>query len=214
MWPDEALEPSKINMPKHDTQTLKFYNDFAPTYVANGHGGVSRHLAEFLNVVPVGSKILELGCGGGRDAQAMIAAGHHVDPTDGSPSIAKKAEERLQVPVRILRFEDLDINEEYDAVWANASLLHVPRAELPGILSKVRIALKPGGLHLATYKAGGREGRDSYGRYFNYPSREQLIDMYERSGAWDVISVTEYEGGGFDKGVKSPWLAILAKRPE
>lgn len=118
------------------------------------------------------------------------------------------------MPVRVLRFEDLDINEEYDAVWANASLLHVPRAELPSVLSKVRTALKPGGLHHASYKAGGREGRDSHGRYFNYLSHDELIEVYERSGRWDVISVTAYEGGGFDKGVKGPWLAILAKRPE
>lgn len=214
MRPEQALEPGKISMPKHDKQTLNFYSEFAPTYVTSGHGKVSRHLAEFLEILPVGSRVLELGCGGGRDAQAMITAGYHVDPTDGSPSIVKKAEERLQVPVQILRFEDLDVVEEYDAVWANASLLHVPRAELPGILSKVRVALKPGGLHHATYKAGGCEGRDRHGRYFNYPSRDQLIHMYERSGAWDVISVSEYEGGGFDKGVKDPWLAIMARRPE
>lgn len=201
-------------MPTHDEATLKFYNDFAPTYVASGKGGVSRHLTAFLEAVPSGSRILELGCGGGRDAQAMIAAGHQVDPTDGSPSIARKAQKLLQLPVRILRFGELDAHEEYDAVWASASLLHVPRRELPGILSKVRFALKPGGLHHATYKAGGREGRDSHGRYFNYLSRRELVEIYERSGQWDIISVSEYMGGGCDKGVQVPWLAIMTKRPE
>lgn len=200
-------------MPAHDWTTLKFYNDFAPTYIASGNGGVSRHLAAFLDVVPPCSRILELGCGGGRDAQAMIAAGHRVDPTDGSFSIAKKAEALLQVPVRVMQFEELDAQNEYDAIWANASLLHVPRAELPAVLSLVRRALKPGGLHHATYKAGGHEGSDSYGRYFNYLSREQLVDIYERSGQWDIVSVSEYMGGGFESGVQGPWVAVLAKRP-
>jgi cyclopropane fatty-acyl-phospholipid synthase-like methyltransferase len=45
-----------------------------------------------------GARILELGCGGGRDAEAMVAAGFEVDPTDGTPEIARKAEERLGKP--------------------------------------------------------------------------------------------------------------------
>jgi SAM-dependent methyltransferase len=200
-------------MPANDKATLQFYTDFAPTYVASGPGGVSRHLSVFLNALPPGSRILELGCGGGRDAKVMIAAGHRVDPTDGSPAIARKAEELLRIPVRVMNFEELDARDEYDAVWANASLLHVPRAELPSILSRIRFALKPGGLHHATYKAGGQEGRDSQGRYFNHLTNDELVDMYERSGWWEIISISEYLGGGYDSGAQGPWVAIMAKRP-
>ncbi|MCC5987651.1 MAG: class I SAM-dependent methyltransferase [Pararhodobacter sp.] len=199
-------------MPAYDDATLKFYDNFAPTYVASGVGGTSRHLATFLDALRPGSKILELGCGAGRDAQAMIATGHQVDPTDGSSSIARKAEELLKIPVRVMRFEQLDARNEYDAVWANASLLHVPRPELPSILSRIWRALKPGGLHHATYKAGGCEGRDGHGRYFNYMNRDELIDAYARSGRWDIVSVNEYSGGGFDRGAQGPWVAIMAKR--
>jgi len=200
-------------MPAHDEATLRFYAEFAPTYVASGAGGVSRHLAAFLDAVPPGSKILELGCGGGRDAQAMIATGHQVDPTDGVASIARKAEELLRIPVRVMRFDELDACGQYDAVWANASLLHVPRPQLPPILSRIRSALKPGGLHHATYKAGGCEGRDSHGRYFNYLSRDEAVDMYERAGRWEIVSVSEYTGGGYDRGAQGPWVAVMAKRP-
>lgn len=196
----------------HDEKTLKFYDDFAPTYVASGIQGASRHLNAFLALLSPRSNILELGCGGGKDAQAMIAAGHQVDPTDGSPSIAMKAEQHLQRPVRVMRFEELDAQETYDAIWANASLLHVPREALPLVLSKVRAALKPGGLHHATYKAGGEEGRDDNGRYFNYLCHSELIEMYRKSGLWDVLEISEYVGGGF-QGAQGPWLAILARRP-
>ncbi len=198
-------------MSKSDKETLRFYAETAATYVASGPGGVSRHLAMFLGLLAPGSRVLELGCGGGRDAKAMIDAGHQVDPTDGSPSIARQAESLLQIPVRVMQFEDLSADAEYDAVWANASLLHVPRAALPEVLSKVRAALKPAGLHHATYKAGGKEGRDSHGRYFNYLSRDEVVDMYRRSGNWEVISVSEYVGGGYE-GQQGPWVAVLVRR--
>jgi SAM-dependent methyltransferase len=196
-----------------DEKTLQFYSEFAPTYVASGAGGASRHLPGFLESLPARSRILELGCGGGRDAAAMIAAGHHVDPTDGVPEIARQAEELLQIPVRVMRFEELDAFEVYDAVWANASLLHVPRSALPSILTKIRDALKPGGLHHATYKGGGQEGRDRHGRYFNYLSPDELVQMYEHSGRWEILSVREYLGGGYDPGVQGPWVAIMARKP-
>lgn len=197
----------------HDDQTLHFYSSFAPTYIASGPGGASRHLPEFLANLRPNSRILELGCGGGRDAQAMIAAGHHVDPTDGVPEIARKAEALLQRPVRVMRFEDLDAQDAYDAVWANASLLHVARPALPGILGKIRNALRPGGLHHATYKAGGQEGRDRQGRYFNYLSSEQASEMYERAGPWSSVKVTEYLGGGYEAGGQMPWVAVMARKP-
>lgn len=199
-------------MPGHGEQTLAFYAEHAATYVASGHGGSSRHLPEFLALLPRGSRILELGCGAGRDTRAMLDAGHLVDPTDGSPAIAERAAAFLQLPVRVMRFDELGADSEYDAVWANASLLHVPRDGLPAILAKVRKALRPGGLHHATYRAGDGEGRDSHGRFFNHLSQPEVSDMYQRSGGWDGLTVNEYVGGSFDPGVHVRWIAVLAKR--
>ena len=195
-----------------DATTLRFYADEAPVYAASGPGSVSRWLRDFLALLPPGARILELGCGGGRDAEAMIAAGFDVDPTDGTPEIARKAEERLRSPVRVLRFDELDASSAYDAVWASASLLHVPRDALPHVLGLVSKALKPGGIHFASYKGGGKEGRDRFGRYFNYLSLQDVEDAYGQSASWEVLSVTEYVGGGYD-GKEGPWVAITVRRP-
>ena len=73
-------------------------------------------------------------------------------------------------------------------------------------------ALKPGGLHFASYKGGGAEGRDRYGRYFNFLSREDVSEAYRRSGPWEVVSVTESLGGGYD-GQQGPWVAVTVRRP-
>lgn len=195
-----------------DLPTLRFYAESAQVYCASGPGGVSRNLHSFLQMLQPGARILELGCGGGRDAEAMIAAGFEVDPTDGIPEIARKAEERLGRAVRIMRFDELDAVETYDAVWANASLLHVPRSSLPQVLALVSRALKPGGLHFASYKGGNTEGRDNHGRYFNFLSREELMDLYSRSAPWEIESIIEYTGGGYE-GTQGPWVAITVRKP-
>ena len=195
-----------------DQATLDFYEKEAPLYVSRGKGGVSRWLDDFMQALPAGAVILELGCGGGRDAEALFAHGFDVHPTDGTPSIAAKAEERLGRPVRIMRFDELSDVSIYDAVWANASLLHVPRVALVNVLALIFRALKPGGLHVATYKAGGVAGRDMLGRYFNYLDRQALTEAYSRSGQWEVVAVVDYVGGGYEGG-QGPWIAITARRP-
>lgn len=195
-----------------DARTLAFYAAEAPVYSASGPSGVSRHLDHFLDRLPDGAEILELGCGGGRDAAHMIARGFAVDPTDGVVEIAAQAEARIGRPVRVMRFGELDAARRYDAIWASASLLHVPRGDLPGVLARIHRALKPGGLHFASYKGGGREGRDRFGRYFNYFAREELESVYRDAASWDWLDLTEGLGGGYD-GVQGPWIQITVRRP-
>ncbi len=197
--------------PSFDQATLDFYAVEAPVYIASGKGGVSRWLEDFMHALPKGARVLELGCGGGRDAEALLDQGFDVDATDGVPAIVAKAAERLGNHVRLMRFDELSAISEYDAVWANASLLHVPRDCLVDILGCVLRALKPEGLHFASFKGGGVAGRDSLGRYFNYLDRASLEDAYAQSGAWEILSVTDYIGGGYEGG-QGPWLAISARK--
>lgn len=200
-------------MSAFDSPTLQFYDREAPVYTASGPSGVSRHLPDFLARLPAHARILELGCGGGIDAAYMIQQGHTVDATDGSAAIAAQAEARLGRAVTIMRFDQLDASSIYDAVVASASLLHVPRAALGGILQHIHRALKPGGWHLATYKAGGEEGRDRFGRYFNYPDAALLDAWYRGSGDWGILEISQGWGGGYD-GRQGPWLQVTAKRAD
>lgn len=198
-------------MAAYDAATLEFYDVHAPDYSAAGPGGTNRHLSGFIGSLPSNARILDLGCGSGRDAKAMLDAGFDVHATDGSRSMVRQAQIRLGQTVRIMRFDELESREEYDGVWASASLLHVPRPELPAILARIHRSLKIGGLHCASYKVGGAAGRDSVGRYFNYLQVEELIEAYSTSGRWQTISVLEYEGGGYESG-SGPWVAITVRR--
>jgi SAM-dependent methyltransferase len=196
----------------YDPATLNFYALAAPVYTSSGPNDSSRYLDAFLRALPPGCRILELGCGGGRDSQEILARGFQLDATDGVPEIARKAEKRTGHPVRVMRFDELDAVDEYFGVWAHASLLHVPRPNLSNVLSLILRALKPGGIHFANYKAGGEEGRDARGRYFNYMNADELRRTYDSSGVWNVAEIFHYLGSGYE-GCQIPWAAITARKP-
>lgn len=198
-------------MAEFDEATLAFYASEAPDYAASGPGGIGRHLEPFLERLPPGALILELGCGSGRDAAHMEALGFRVEPTDGVPEMAAQAAARLGRAVRVMRFDELDALEAYDGVVAAYSLLHVPRAGLIGVLARVWRALKPGGWHAATYKTAGGEGRDRLGRYYNYPSEAELRSHYAAAGNWTEISTETGEGRGYEGG-ESRFVMILLRK--
>ncbi len=195
-------------MTARDDETLNFYATEAEAYAGQELGPTRRRLTDFLAALPSGGRILELGCGSGRDSAAMLAQGFDVTPTDGSPELAREAEMRLGRPVQVLLFGDLDAEEHYDGIWANACLLHVPRADLPSIIGKIHAALKPGGVFHASYKAGATEGRDGFNRYFNYPSADWLREVYEVN-PWQRLDIREGQGSGYDR-LPTDWLYVTA----
>jgi len=194
-----------------DDDTLRFYRGNATAYAERKPRSAT--LTRFLGELPAGAKILELGCGAGYQAEAMLAAGFDVEATDGSPELAAEAARRLGRPVRTMLFHELDAAEAYDGVWAHACLLHVPRDELSAILARVWRALKPGGLFYASFKSGDGEGRDKLARYYNYPSEPWLRERYSEAGPWAAIAVDTSEGKGFDQEVAS-FLHVTARKPE
>lgn len=189
-----------------DQPTLDFYGREAETYASRY--SVSEELGRFLALIPAGARILELGCGGGQDSEAMLAAGFDVTPTDGSPELARQAEKRLGRPVKVLLFEDIDFAGAFDGIWANACLLHAPKPHLPAIFGKIDKALRPGGVLYASFKTGGVEGADRFGRYYNYPD-EQYLRHALRTGSWSSIEIEQRSGTGYYN-LPAEWLHLLA----
>jgi SAM-dependent methyltransferase len=180
-----------------DDDTLQFYRRNAEAY-AERKPRPSRHLKQFLALLPPGGSILELGCGAGYHSAEMLAAGFDVDPTDGSPEMVRVASARLGRDVDTMLFHELDETAAYDGVWAYACLLHVPRDELTDVLARIWRALKPGGYFCASFKQGDAEGRDKLSRYYNYPSEDWLRTSYSQAGNWSSITIDRSEGRGFD----------------
>ena len=193
-----------------DEETLQFYRGNAEAYARREIAAHTR-LTRFLALLAPGAAILELGCGAGAASAEMLAKGFEVRPTDGSPEMAREASQRLGRPVETLLFHHLDEVAAYDAVWANACLLHVPRQELAHILALIRRALRPDGYFYASYKTGDADGRDALNRYYNYPSPDWLRASYANAGDWSSLSIETGEVTGFD-GKRAQMLFVTARK--
>jgi SAM-dependent methyltransferase len=196
-----------------DDDTLRFYRHNAEAYAQREITSRQARLTRFLARLPPGAAILELGCGAGGDSAEMLAMRFDVYPTDGSPEMAEVASRRLGRPVKTLLFQDLDKVDAYHGVWANACLLHVPRAELAQVLTLIRRALKRGGSFYASYKAGDGDGRDTLNRYYNYPTADWLRATYAEAGDWSELSIETGEVRGFDDKMAKMLFVLARKSP-
>ena len=196
-----------------ESETLAFYDRNARSYVAARPGELPSDLLAFLPRLEFGATILELGCGSGVAAAEMERLGFRVVPTDGSASMAAIASETLGRKIEVLRFEDLDDKERFDAVVACASLLHVPVEGLADVLRRIWSSLKPGGWHFASFKTDGRAARDQHGRYYNYLDRAAAAAVYELAGNWQKMIFEHYDGVGHFS-APARWLTVTAQKSD
>jgi SAM-dependent methyltransferase len=194
-----------------DGRTLEFYEDHAAEWAAHLPHGYSPGLDTFLDRLPRGAAILELGCGDGREAARMIERGFDVHPSDGTPAMARLASERLGREVPVMDFAELDAVKAYDAVWCQASLLHLAEDELAPILSRIHRALRHGGWHWASYKDGTGGDRDEGGRFFSYIPVDRLEAAYRAAGAWSEMQIETRQGTAFFRG-PTMWHSVLARK--
>lgn len=189
---------------------IAFYDDNAATYAARSRQAPEARLSAFADLLPVAGAVLELGCGAGDDSAWLIERGFAVTPSDGSAAMACTAEARLCRPVRVMPFAALADVALYDGVWANACLLHVPRPDLADVLSRIHRALRQPGLFYASFKTGGEEGEDRFGRYYNRPSPQWLKEIYLKAG-FSAVQIEAAAGGGYD-GEPTDWLHVWATK--
>lgn len=199
-----------------DPQTAEFYRTRSREWAAALPQELRPELDAFLDPLAPGAHILEMGCGDGRDAQRMIARGFSVDTSDGVPEMARLASERLGRPVPVMLYEELEADGLYDAAWCHASLLHVPLADLPGILARIHRALKPGAPFYANYKGGEgglhhANGRDDFGRFYSYLSLNDLESTYRQVAQWAGLEIATTQGGSFG-GTPTIWHAVTARK--
>jgi SAM-dependent methyltransferase len=154
--------------------------------------------------------ILDLGCGPGRDLVAFAELGHRCVGLDGSPTFVRMARQLSGCEVLCQSFLALDLPAgAFDGVFANASLFHVPRQELPRVLGELRDALRPGGVLFSSNPRGeNQEGwsGERFGAFHDYPSwRGFLTD----AGFAEIRHY--YRPPGLPP-ERQPWLASLWRR--
>lgn len=170
---------------------------------------MAEHRELFLARLQPGAHILDAGCGSGRDARAFLEAGFRITAIDASVELARRASEFIGQPVTVQRFEDLDAVAAYDAIWASASLLHVPREHLPAILDRLWVALRPGG-HLYCSFPLAVAPHETVGRLYTTFSAEDLRALLERLPLHGPIEL--WETSDAIRGRNRRWVNALLKR--
>ncbi|MDQ5908786.1 MAG: hypothetical protein QG599_879 [Pseudomonadota bacterium] len=166
--------------------------------------------APFLARLPVGGTILDAGCGSGRDARAFLERGYTVSAFDASPSLARLAAAHTGLPVTVQRFQELDESERFDGIWACASLLHVPLADLPDVLRRLARALKPEGVLYASWKYGQGERQDG-NRRFTDLDEAGLDALLQTLSIWTPLTVWTSADRRPDR-PDALWLNALLRR--
>jgi trans-aconitate methyltransferase len=192
-----------------DNETLGVYAARAAQYLRLTSGDQPDHgLDAFINALPTGARVHDLGCGPGKSAAQMKAAGLIVDASDASPEMVTMACDRFDVAAQLAGFGDLKAIQIYDGVYANFSLLHAPKSQFADHLLSIHRALKPNGiLHLAM-KLGTGERRDTLGRFYAYYSAQELNDHLAAAGFSTVAKQTD-EALGL-AGEMEPFITITA----
>jgi SAM-dependent methyltransferase len=156
--------------------TLDYYEQHAARFAADTLDVDMSALHErFLAGLPPLARILDAGCGSGRDSRAFLQRGHRVHAIDASPALARIATANIGQQVEVLHIEDLDAKACYEGIWACASLLHLPEAAMPDALRRLWTALKPGGVLYVSFKYGDREYAEA-GRHFTDATEPRLRD--------------------------------------
>lgn len=197
---------------KKTNYTLEYYENNTDNFI---EGTIDVNLGDiyviFESYVPAGGKILDLGCGSGRDTRHFAEAGYDVVAIDGSKTLCVEATKYTGIDVRCMRFDEIEEVEAYDAVFACASLLHVPANELPEIICKVRNAIKPGGVLYASFKYGDYAGERD-GRYFHDMNEDSVMELFSCVRGFDIERMWQSHDVRRDR--DAYWINVIAMRQQ
>lgn len=193
-----------------DDETLRVYGAQAQDYAAktDAINAADPLLADFIAAVRPGGHVLDLGCGPGASAGVMAQAGLRVTATDATAEMVALAAKRPGVTARLETFDEIDGEDIYDGIWANFSLLHAARADLPRHLGSLHKAIKPGGRFHIVMKTGEGSHRDGIGRQYTYVTPAELRGLLTHAG-FVLLSEAAGRGIGLD-GTPADWIALAA----
>ncbi len=202
---DDTDRITAVTIAHYDTRADAFWEGTRDHDVTQNYAALLRNLEG-----PGPFTILDLGCGPGRDLAHFRSLGHEAVGLDGAASFVEMARRHSGCEVLHQDFLRLSLPAaRFDGVFANASLFHVPGAELPRVLRELREALKPRGALFASNPRGnddeGWHG-DRYGRYHRLETWRAVVE----SAGFEEIE-HYYRPAGKPR-EQQPWLATVFRR--
>jgi len=191
--------------------TLEYYADNAQNFFDNTHDKEMGEIyKKFLSLITAEGYILDAGCGSGRDSRYFLSQGYKVEAIDASKEMAILATDYVGQEVKCLRFDETNEVELFDAIWAAASLLHLPYSELEKTFIHLSKALKNGGMFYASFKYGIDEYQKE-GRHFTPLNEEQTEALFCNIPSLQLLTVWLSDDVRQErKGEK--WLNLLARK--
>lgn len=194
-------------------KTIAHYEDSAEGFWAGTRDhDVRQNVEALLEAIPGPGPhaILDFGCGPGRDLLTFRDLGHEPVGLDGTPAFVRMAREHSGCPVLHQDFLALDLPpERFDGIFANASLFHVPKRELPRVLRELREALRPEGVLFSS----NPRGDDSEGfrgpRYGAFHGFDRWKEFLTEAGFNEIRHY--YRPAGLPRD-QQPWIASLWRR--
>ena len=169
-------------------KTIEYYNINAEKFYNNTVGiELNDFYIKFLKYIPDGGKILDLGCGSGRDTLYFLQKGYDVISMDASEEMVKLSSELTKRKTLFLRIEDIDFQNQFDGIWACASLLHIDKTLTESVYNILCNALIDGGVLYASYKYGkGTSILED--RYYNNYDEKSFTEMIDNVENFDLIT--------------------------
>lgn len=191
-------------------KNIEYYNQNADSFFEGSvNADMSYERNKFIALLPADGKILDAGCGSGRDSKVFLEKGFDVIAFDASEEMCKRASAYIGQKVIRMLFQDVLYKDEFDGIWASASLLHVPMDDLLSILMKMKDALKSGGVMYASFKYG--DGTKLRGeRKFSDFNEKSIIPLFENAG----FSIIYNEVGNDNRPGREAemWVNVIVKK--
>ncbi len=192
-------------------RSLQYYDVNAAAYAQETRQfSMGPHYQRFLSYLPADARILDLGCGSGRDSLYFSSCGYRVTAVDASAAMVAEAARLTGLPVSVMKAQQLCSQQAYEGVWCSASLLHCPQADLAELFHRIAEALVPGGICFASFKSGQGERIDSKGRFFCDQTPHSLGLLLQGEGLLQSIDL--WEGESLLRGQSQRWSCMLARR--
>lgn len=191
--------------------TLEYYSQKAHEFSIDTQHVVFTELQDkFLKYLPAKSKILDLGCGSGRDSKYFIDKGHSVIALDGCKELCEIASKYIGKDVINSTFEDFCTDDTFDGIWACASLLHLPIEKLPLVIEKYSKKLNKNGCFYLSFKYGNFSGVKN-GRFFTYLDEEMFKQIIKNNKNLKIDFLSITKDVRVDR-ENEKWLNIFLKR--
>lgn len=192
-------------------KTLSYYNTNTSSFIESTQSvQMTEAWIRFTSKLTPASRILDFGCGSGRDTKYFLEKGFSVEAIDGSSELCAAASKYTGITVKQVLFQDWKSEQKYNGIWACSSILHLNKSDLKQVICNIRDGLLPSGIFYTSFKYGNFEGERN-GRYFTDLTEESFKEIIDEVTGFEIVEewVTSDVRPGREE---EKWLNVILRK--